>query len=75
MKAKEQEIRERVKRLRERVGRLSSKRLISRLDCGDRYLLVGLLDDLLRQVEYLHQLDSSRCSVVLESCNIFYGGD
>ena len=69
----EHRIRQKVKQLRQQVAMLSSKRLVEHLDRGDRHLLVGLLDDLLRRVNYLHHLDKSRCSIVLEACGIHYG--
>lgn len=72
MKMKEQEIREQLKALQLRVATLSCKRLMQNLDLGDRFLLVDLLRDLNRRVEYLHYLEKSKCSVVLEACDIHY---
>ena len=70
---REQCIRESMKRLRHQVATLSVKRLLTRLDYSDRILLEQLLEDLVRRVEYLHHLDKSTCSVVLEACDIHYG--
>jgi hypothetical protein len=61
-----------MKRLRHRVGTLGVKRLLTRLDYSDRILLEQLLEDLNRRVEYLHHLDKSTCSIVLEACDIYY---
>lgn len=71
---REQRTRELMKRLRHRVATLSVKRLLTRLDYGDRILLERLLEDLTRRVEYLHHLDKSTCSMVLEACDIHYEG-
>jgi hypothetical protein len=70
---REQRTRELMKRLRHRVATLGVKRLLTRLDYGDRIYLEQLLEDLVRRVEYLHHLDKSKCSVVLEACDIHYG--
>jgi hypothetical protein len=69
---REQRTRELMKRLRQRVATLSVKRLLTRLDYSDRLLLEKLLEDLNHRVEYLHHLDKSTCSVVLEACDIHY---
>ena len=71
---REQRTRELMKRLRHQVATLSIKRLLTRLDYSDRMLLVQLLEDLVRRVEYLHHLDKSTCSIVLEACDIHYKG-
>lgn len=70
---REQRTRGLMKNLRQSVATLSIKRLLTRLDYGDRILLEQLLEDLIRRVDYLHHLDRSTCSVVLEACDIHYG--
>ena len=72
--SREQRTRDLMKRLRHRVATLSVKRLLTRLDYGDRIRLERLLEDLVRRVEYLHHLDKSRCSIVLDACDIHYEG-
>lgn len=67
------QIRGKLKELRDKAARLSAKRLTQRLDRGDKHLLLRLLDDLDTRIEYLHHLDKSTCSAVLENCGISYG--
>lgn len=69
---REQQIRQLMKQLRQRVATLAVKRLVGRLDMGDKILLEQILKDLIRRVEYLHHLDKSTCSIVLEACDIHY---
>jgi len=59
-----------MKRLRKEVATLSTKKLMRRLDYGDRSLAEKKLEVLIDKVLYLHMLCESRCSIVLEACDI-----